>query len=436
MFGFRASRYAEEIQKYKNEIQELQKECNFYKTIASFSQNEVVIALKNGEVIFKNEQASLLKNFENIRIALKEDCKKVTTDDHNMTVKSMKIDDIVIYSLIEDNPRIAQKNEMDLLALYYNSIKNGTIFTQATLATLVDELKDIFSAANNSAKTMTNGLNISNEISQKIHMLYEKMQNAINLANSLTQRSNEITNVISLIDDIAEQTNLLALNAAIEAARAGEYGKGFAVVADEVRKLAKKTQKATKEITIVAKSMQQEANDIQTSTEEINKATEDIKDNTDNLHKMIITLKKTAILATLKVSCTNDRVFCGLAKIDHVLYKQALYALIFKMSNEFNQTDSHSCRLGRWYYEGIGKKEFSDTNGYKKIEEPHILVHNEANAIAKLLLDINKTTPRHIIGEKIVSIEESSMQVFNAIDEMLNEKLSNTMSEMNKINKQ
>jgi len=83
----------------------------------------------------------------------------------------------------------------------------------------------------------------------------------------LGESSQEIGDIVSLINDIADQTNILSLNAAIQASMAGDAGKGFAVVADEVQRLAERSGAAAKQISALVKTIQRDTNEAVTSME-------------------------------------------------------------------------------------------------------------------------------------------------------------------------
>ena len=105
--------------------------------------------------------------------------------------------------------------------------------------------------------------------------LSDKIQASGSHIEVLSQKSNDIGQILDVIKGISEQTNLLALNAAIEAARAGEAGRGFAVVADEVRNLAQRTQTSAQEIQQMIEQLQAGARDAVTTMSESRRFSDD-----------------------------------------------------------------------------------------------------------------------------------------------------------------
>lgn len=121
-------------------------------------------------------------------------------------------------------------------------------------AAALDELTTSVKSAANSARdveTIVQAARREAEDSGKVVL------SAVDAMNGIEKSSDQISQIIGVIDDIAFQTNLLALNAGVEAARAGDAGRGFAVVASEVRALAQRSSDASKEIkTLISSSSQ------------------------------------------------------------------------------------------------------------------------------------------------------------------------------------
>ncbi|WQW11402.1 chemotaxis chemoreceptor TlpD [Helicobacter pylori] len=416
-----------QISQKDSEITELKKEVNLYQSLLNLCLHEGFVGIKNNKVVFKSGNLAGLSNLEEQSVHFKENAESVDLQGVSYSLKSQNIDGVQYFSLAKKTGGVGEYHKSDLFKTFCASLKEGLENAQESMQYFHQETGLLLNAAKNGEAHSTEGLGTVNKTGQDIESLYEKMQNATSLADSLNQRSNEITQVISLIDDIAEQTNLLALNAAIEAARAGEHGRGFAVVADEVRKLAEKTQKATKEIAVVVKSMQQEANDIQTNTHDINSIVGSIKGDVEELKSTVKNNMIVAQAAKYTIYNINNRVFCGLAKLDHVVFKNNLYGMVFGL-NSFDITSHKNCRLGKWYYEGAGKENFSNTSGYRALESHHASVHAEANDLVKAVQEDHITDLKYL-EHKVHLMEDSAKHVKENIDKMFYEK----QDELNKI---
>ena len=140
------------------------------------------------------------------------------------------------------------------------------------MATSIDQ---VHGHASESSAVATRAVAIASKGSSVVHGTIKGMDNIRSQIQETSKRikrlgesSQEIGDIVSLINDIADQTNILSLNAAIQASMAGDAGRGFAVVADEVQRLAERSSAATKQIAALVKTIQTDTNEAVISMEQ------------------------------------------------------------------------------------------------------------------------------------------------------------------------
>jgi hypothetical protein len=427
----------EEIQEsFSKQLENLatqnEKKIEVFRQIAAHSQEEGLVVFDNNDkLIFSNTLASSnIKDFSVVLNAVLENSDRLILEDCEANIVVKNYENYKIVSLRRTS--IHDNKDGGLLDRHNKNMTKSLDNTQKTYLSLLDELQEMSKESKETATGSTEGLNLINEIVSDTNNLHKEIEVENEVVNSLVSKSKDIAQVISIIQEIAFQTNILSLNAAVEAATAGEAGKGFAVVAAEVRNLANRSADAAKQIKDVVTSIQSETGKIKNSSEIVVSVVNETKNRIDILSKLMNTFQKNSNRSVYEVESISNKIFINLAKLDHVIYKNNLYQLIFGGEHNFNAVDHHNCRLGKWYDTGLGKEQFSYVPSYKGLEKHHHIVHHEANLLAKECSGHNVSCSKQLIEDKIDLVENGSEQVFIYLDRILEEKNEVLMKEATK----
>ncbi len=223
-----------------------------------------------------DEMGDLADGDLTVSATVSDDMTGAIADSINYTVDSLR--DLVenINSTTLQVASAAQESQASSMHLSDASNHQAEQITSVntTLTTMADSIGKVSSDASQSADVAIQSVELAaqgNQAVQKsitgMNTIREYIQETSKRMKRLGESSQEIGEIVELINDIAEQTNILSLNASIQAAMAGESGRGFAVVADEVQRLAERSGNATRQIDTLVKTIQTDTNEAISSME-------------------------------------------------------------------------------------------------------------------------------------------------------------------------
>ncbi|PXF32126.1 chemotaxis protein [Pokkaliibacter plantistimulans] len=326
--------------------------------------------------------------------------------------------------LVASNELNSDLHKLNITNLIQNLRQN-----QADLNGISEDMERVEQIAVESGEAASQNQKTVRQMVQALHNINNTIEAVSSVVNQLGQDSHQVEQSLSIITEIADQTNLLALNAAIEAARAGEQGRGFAVVADEVKALSKRTKDAAVDVTGTISSFSQRVDQMVTQAANSAREAGEISAMVSQFDVEFSRMATSAEQTKGRISYAKSRTFGVLAKVDHIIFKQNGYLTFDEHhdhSEEVAAVSKHhtECRLGQWYYQGVGAQFFSHVQSYKAIEAPHAAVHQAVQKAIALRNEDWKYQPE--IRRQIISLmgdaERQSERLLNLIDDVIRER--------------